>query len=238
MRAVWIAPIVLQFFCGAVFCQEVVTNEPLDKSAIIATLPLFALRQLPVDEVIIPADNQKNEWVLSASAAVGSALSSKEASKAEWKSLKNFYGVFVDSNPSRDQWLSPENSAAIKAVDMWQQDYNEKSAAFSKYLQWSDTADTEDDILRKSRLNSFIPSRLNSFIPKAENVSVDPPMTAIINKSGNIGIAYADPDAIGYILALNQKKRKRKRPLRGRGQYLSRGLFIRQEICKQYNENV
>ena len=72
MRAAWIAPIVLQFFCGAVFCQEVVTNEPLEKSEVIATLPLFALRQLPVDQVIIPAGDQKNKWVISASAAVGS----------------------------------------------------------------------------------------------------------------------------------------------------------------------
>ena len=88
MRAAWIAPIVLQFFCGAVFCQEVVTNEPLEKSEVIATLPLFALRQLPVDQVIIPAGDQKNKWVISASAAVGSALSSKQSSKAEWESFR------------------------------------------------------------------------------------------------------------------------------------------------------
>ena len=41
MRAAWIAPIVLQFFCGAVFCQEVVTNEPLEKSKVIATCSCF-----------------------------------------------------------------------------------------------------------------------------------------------------------------------------------------------------
>lgn len=97
MRAAWIAAIVLQFFCGAAICQEVVTNEPLAKSEVIATLPLFALRQLPVDQVIIPAGDQKNEWVLSASAAVGSALSSKQSSKAELDFFKNFYGDLIDN---------------------------------------------------------------------------------------------------------------------------------------------
>jgi hypothetical protein len=187
----------LAVFCGAVFCQEVVTNKPLEKSEVIATLPLFALRQLPVDQVIIPAGDQKNEWVLSASAAVGSALSSKQSSNAEWASFKNFYGDLVDKNPSRDQWLSPEDSAAIKAVDIWQQDYNQKSAEFAKKLRWPDPQDTQDDTLRKSLLNSFI--------PKAENVSVDHPPTAMfIEKTGKIGITYADPDAIGYIFALNK----------------------------------
>jgi hypothetical protein len=197
MRAAWIGPIVLQFFCGAAVCQEVVTNEPLAKSEVIATLPLFALRQLPVDQVIIPADDQKNEWVLSASAAVGSALSSKKSSKAELESFKNFYGELVNKNPSRDQWLSPENSAAKKAIDLWQQDYTKKSAEFAKNIRWPDTQGIQDDTLRKSLLNSFI--------PKAENGSKDYPPAAMFNeKGGKIGITYTDPDAVGYILALNK----------------------------------
>ena len=107
----------------------------------------------------------------------------------------------VDKNPSRDQWLSPENSAAIKAVDIWQQDYTQKSAEFAKDKRWEETQYVQDDTLRKSLLNSLI--------PKAENVSVDHPPTAMfIKKDGKIGIAYADPDAIGYIIALNKMIKK------------------------------
>jgi hypothetical protein len=195
MRAVLIAPIVLQFFCGAVFCQEVVTNEPLEKSETIATLPLFALRQLPVDQIIIPADNRKSEWAMSTSAAVESALSN--SSKAESDGMKTTYRDLADSNLSRDQWRSPKYSTIVKAVDIWQQDYMKKSLEFAKNPQ---LLDTQDDTGRKLRLEAFV--------PKAINVSVDNPPTAIINKrrvpDEAVDITYADPDAIGYIFALNK----------------------------------
>jgi hypothetical protein len=190
VRAACIAPVVLQLFCGAAICQEVVTNEPLTKSEVIATLPLFALRKLPVDQVIVPAADLKNQWAMSASAAVGSALSSKPSSKAEWEGAKNPYG---DSNPSRDEWLSPKYSALVKEVDLWQQEYTKKSIAFVNNQQ---VLDTQNDIGRKSLLSVFV--------PKAENVAVDNHLTAVIKKRGPIGITYADPDAIGYIFALNR----------------------------------
>ena len=85
----------------------------------------------------------------------------------------------VDKNSSRDQWLSPENRAAIKAVDIWQQDYTQKSAEFAKDKRWKETQYVQDDTFKIAT---------NSLIPKAENVSVDHPPTAMfIKKDGRLG---------------------------------------------------
>jgi hypothetical protein len=85
----WITPIALLLTCHAALCQELVINEPLTKSQLIASLPVLALRKLPVEQVIAPTNDTKHGWVVSVSAAVGSALSSKPTTGEEWLSSDN-----------------------------------------------------------------------------------------------------------------------------------------------------
>ena len=132
MRAVPVTLITLQFLCNAAFCQEVVTDKPLDKSEVLATLPVLALRKLPVEQVIAPLDSQSNEWVLDASAAVRSAYASK-STKTGSAPVMNVspkgHEALNDPYPSNDKWFSPENDEVVNAVRLWEQGYDKKNFA-------------------------------------------------------------------------------------------------------------
>jgi hypothetical protein len=90
MRNIWIGLVTSPLIYQAAQCQETVPKGPLRRNGILATLPVLALRKLPVDEVIVPAKNKDNTWMVSTSAAVMSAYLDKQISRKEWVTFSRF----------------------------------------------------------------------------------------------------------------------------------------------------
>ena len=55
MRSVWFL-VVSPLIYNSAWSQEVVSDEPLARSELLAALPVFAVRKVPVDEVITERD--------------------------------------------------------------------------------------------------------------------------------------------------------------------------------------
>jgi hypothetical protein len=106
---------------GSARCQEVVTNEPLTKKQLIATLPLLTLPKLDVDKIITATnDKDSNTWMVSIPAAVSSVLVSEQLPKE----LKQA----VNSIPTRDwadieTWQPNQKKAMATAVEHWKAKY-------------------------------------------------------------------------------------------------------------------
>ena len=178
MRFVQAAALVSAVICSdAALSQEVVTNEPLRKDQIIGTLPVLALRKLPVDKVISPANNPNYEWMVSYPAVVKAALTSEklpEPTKSIFKGLD-----------SSDPTVSPSTKkiAFDKAVELWTSGMPENLK--NTYLG--------DHIDGKSKLLSYVPSATDTTTDKLTSITFDDGSTAQV-----------DANAVGRILASNK----------------------------------
>ncbi len=63
-----------------VFSQELVSNEPLSLDHMLGRFPVLAMRQLPVEKLIVRSKENQNNFVLDPKAVIFSALNSKELS--------------------------------------------------------------------------------------------------------------------------------------------------------------
>jgi hypothetical protein len=143
VRLTCVAVLAILAMGGSGWCQEVVTNEPLTKKQLIATLPLLTLPKLDVDKVITAAnDKNSNTWMVSAPAAVSSVLLSEQLPK----DLKQA----VNSIPTGDwadikTWQPDQREAMASAVEHWKTKYlsDERRNHFDRIIPVTAVNNTE-----------------------------------------------------------------------------------------------
>lgn len=142
MRLTCVAALAILATGGSGWCQEVVTNEPLTKKQLIATLPLLTLPKLDVDKVITATnDKNSNTWMISAPAAVSSVLLSSQLPKDLKQAVKSIpTGDWVDINT----WQPDQREAMASAVEHWKTKYlaDERRNHFDRIIPVTAVNDT------------------------------------------------------------------------------------------------
>ena len=196
MRGVWFFPIVSLLICKTATSQELVSDEPLTQDQLMATLPVLGLRKLPADKVITARNAEKNEWIFNPTTAVGSALSTDTKYTS---SLNNYYN-YVPSPDAAFAWLksskTPQAKAVGEAMSSWEADYLNKT---DQILSDREQFVSNSDAKRKAMLNEILV--MNESGPRSDKAFPQP---------GGKYAEYADPDAVGYILAANRALKKWK----------------------------
>ena len=106
--------------CHAAWCQEVVTDEPLAKKQLIATLPLLALPKLDVDKIITTTANKNpNTWMISPPAAISSVLASDQLPK----DLKQVVDGIPKGDSNIETWQPKQKEAIASAIEQWKSKY-------------------------------------------------------------------------------------------------------------------
>jgi hypothetical protein len=183
VRVASIVAFLCPLICSRADCQEIVSAEPLTKSEILATLPVLAFRQIPVNKVISEI-TQGSGWGIEPDAVIGSAFSSEPNQKKIWDNL-------VSNKTSDPKALDLLKRQSEKAVGVWQETYAKKAAPFlSEQIGFSFSSDND----RKSRLNELLETDSGD----AANKTI--PIFTFAGKR----LEQVDAEAVGYIMAINK----------------------------------
>ncbi len=186
MRLTYAAALAILAMGGSGWCQEVVTNEPLTKKQLIATLPLLIL--LDVDKVIT-ATNDKNSsaWMVSGPAAVSSVLVSEQLPKDLKQAVNSIpTGNWMDINT----WQPDQTEAMAGAVEHWK----------AKYL--ADERESHFNTIKSNIVvnNTEFKEELPTIIPRAKDLKKDKTASVLFTDGSREDV---NTDAIERILTTN-----------------------------------
>jgi hypothetical protein len=150
MRPTYLAALGILVLCDSSWCQEVVTNDPLTKKQLIATLPLLSLPKLPIDKVITATnDKNTNTWMISVPAAISSVLASDQLPKG----LKQVVNGIPKGEWDTKTWQPNQTEAMTSALEHWKTEYLSSGSA----TPFSNSTHATDGTEFKSQLTSILP---------------------------------------------------------------------------------
>ena len=185
----WTSTVFCLLSANTAYCQEVVSAEPLSKKEIVATLPVLAVRKVPIDMVIMGVKSPSEFWNMDPTVVVGSAFSSQPKQKKQWDELNS--KMSSGDRSAQLSWMKENSSGVAKAIVEWVDTYDNKAGLI---LAAKQDFSYQDDKIRKSKLNAILDTDNSG----AKTISV-------FSFKGKKQPEQIDPEAIGYILAMNKR---------------------------------